>query len=145
STTNLVIAGDRVWLGDADRLVGLDRATGKRVVAEKHKLEKRPVIATYNEVDQVVLVSDEEAAGFAAATGKRAWYARHEPIKPSGWRRFAAGLLMTSGAVLTVASFAAAKVKGLLPAVPSPAIRVSGLAPIPLFNTRSLVIRTASR
>src|SRR5206468_5605210 len=49
------------------------------------------------------------------------------------------------GAVPTVASFAAAKVKGLLPAVPSPAIRVSGLAPIPLFNTRSLVIKTASR
>ena len=85
---------------------------------------------TLNEVDQVVLVSDEEAAGFAAATGSRAWYRRHEPIRPSGWRRFAAGLLMTSGAVLTVSSFAASKVKGLLPAVPSPALRISGLQPI---------------
>ncbi len=145
SITNLTIAGERVWLGDEERLVGLDRATGKRVVAESHKLAHRPVITTYNESDQVVLISDEEAAGFAASTGKRVWYARHEPIKPSGWRRFAAGLLMTSGAVLTVASFAAAKVKGLVPAVPSPAIRISGLAPINLFNTRAFAIRTGSR
>ena len=97
------------------------------------------------ELDQVVLVSDEEAAGYAAATGSRAWYQRHEPIKPSGWRRFAAGLLMTSGAVLSVSSFAAARAKGLLPAVPSPAIRITGLQPIALFNTRSLLIRTGSR
>lgn len=145
SVTNLVIAGDRVWLGDEDRLVGLERASGKRVTNEKHKLERRPVIATYNELGQVVLISDEEAAGYATDSGARVWYARHEPIKPSGWRRFAAGLLMTSGAVLTVASFAATKVKGLLPAVPSPAIRISGLQPISLFNTRSFVIRAGSR
>jgi hypothetical protein len=47
--------------------------------------------------------------------------------------------------VLTVSSFAASKVKGLLPAVPSPALRISGLQPIPLFNTRSFLIRTGSR
>lgn len=145
SVTNLTIAGDRVWLGDGDRLVGLDRTTGKPVVAQKHELDRSPAISTYNERDEVVLISDEEAAGFSAATGKRTWYARHEAIKPSGWRRFAAGLMMTSGAVLTVASFAAAKAKGLVPAVPSPAVRVSGLAPITLFNTKSFAIRTGSR
>ena len=145
SITNLAIAGDRVWLGDEEQVVGLDRATGQRVVATDHDLRHRPVIATFNEQDQIVLISDEEAAGYAAATGSRAWYRRHEPIKPSGWRRFAAGLLMTTGAVLTVSSFAASKAKGLLPAVPSPAIRITGLAPITLFNTRSFLIRTGSR
>jgi hypothetical protein len=143
SITNLTIIGDRVWLGDADRVVGLDRATGKKVVAESHHLEKRPFYASYNEADNVVLVSDEEAAGYDPITGKRLWYARHKPIGPSLWKRFAAGLLMTSGAVLTVASFAAANVRGLLPAVPAPAIRISGLAPIPLYNTRGLLLRTA--
>lgn len=145
SITNLAIVADRVWLGDDESVIGLDRATGTKAVDVRHRLEQRPVIAAYNERDQVVLVTDEEVAGYAAATGARAWYARHGPIKPSGWRRFAAGLLMTSGAVLAVSSFAAAKVKGLLPAVPSPALRISGLQPIPLFNTRAFVIRTGSR
>jgi outer membrane protein assembly factor BamB len=145
SITNLSIAGDRVWLGDEEHLVGLDRATGERRIDARHRLEVRPVFAALNENDQVVLVSDEEAAGYAAATGERVWYERHGPIGPSGWRRFAAGLLMTSGAVLSVASYAAAKVKGLGPAVPSPAIRITGLQPIVLFNTRGFAIRTGSR
>lgn len=145
SITNLAIVGDRVWLGDEDSVIGLDRATGEKAVNVRHKLDHRPVLAGFNEAGQVVLVSDEEVAGYERQSGARAWYARHEPIKPSGWRRFAAGLLMTSGAVLTVASFAAAKVKGLLPAVPSPAIRISGLQPIPLFNTRSFLIRSGAR
>lgn len=145
SVTNLAIVADRVWLGDEEHLVGLDRATGSRVINERHKLSKRPVIVTYNENDEVVLISDQDVGGFNASTGKRAWYAKHEPIGPSGWRRFAAGLMMTTGAVLTVSSFAAAKVKGLLPAVPSPAVRISGLQPISLFNTRNLIIRTGSR
>ena len=145
SITNLAIVGDRVWLGDEERVVGLDRRTGERALHVSHKLEKRPVLAGFNELGHVVLVSDEEAAGFDAATGARVWYARHEPIGPSGWKRFAAGLMMTSGAVLSVTSFAAAKVKGLLPAVPSPAIRISGLQPITLFNSRAFVIRTGSR
>lgn len=142
SITNLTIAGDRVWLGDEERVVGLDRATGKRVVAERHRLERRPLFTSFNENGEVVLVSDEEAAGYGA-DGARRWYARHKPIGPGLWKRFASGLLMTSGAVLTVAAFAAANVKGLLPAVPSPVIRVSGLQPIPLYNTRGLLIRTA--
>ncbi len=126
SITNLAIVGNRVWLGDEERIVGLDRETGKRAVNESHRLEKRPIIASYNEENEVVLVSDEEVAGYDAASGARHWYARHKPIGPSLWRRFAAGLLMTSGAVLSVSSFAAANVKGLLPAVPSPAIRSAG-------------------
>jgi outer membrane protein assembly factor BamB len=144
SITNLAIVGDRVWLGDEERIVGLDRATGKKVVAERHRFAHRPLIALYNEADQVVLLGDEEAAGFDER-GQRAWYARHKPIGPSLWKRFAAGLLMTSGAVFTVASFAAANVKGLLPAVPAPTLRISGLQPRTLYNTRGLLLRTMQR
>lgn len=142
SITNLVIAGSRVWLGDEERLVGLDRATGEKVVAERHRFDQRPVIAGYNESDQVILINDEEAAGFDAA-GARLWYQRHEPIGPGFWRRFAAGLMMTSGAVLQVWSFAAANYNGLMPAVPSLSLKVSGFKPIPLYNTRGLMLRTA--
>ena len=145
SITNLSIVGDRVWLGDEERVIGLDRATGERALHVRHNLEKRPILAGFHESGHVVLVSDEEAGGFDASSGARVWYARHEPIGPSGWKRFAAGLMMTSGAVLSVSSFAAAKFKGLLPAVPSPAIRISGLQPITLFNSRAFVIRTGSR
>jgi outer membrane protein assembly factor BamB len=137
SVTNLAIVGDRVWLGD-------DRATGKKVVAERHRFAHRPLISLFNEVDQIVLLGDEEAAGFDAA-GQRVWYARHKPIGPGLWKRFAAGLLMTSGAVFTVASFAAANVKGLLPAVPAPTLRISGMQPRVLYNTRGLLLRTMQR
>ncbi len=144
STTSLAIVGDRVWLGDEEHLIGLDRATGRRVLNERHELDHRPFIATFNESSEIVLISEDEAAGFSTATETRTWYRKYSAIGPSGWKRFAAGLLMTSGAVLSVSSFAAARVKGLLPALPSPALRVSGLQPIPLVNTRAIAIKAAS-
>mgnify|MGYP001005848368 CR=1 FL=1 len=144
STTSLAIVGDRVWLGDEEHLIGLDRANGTRVVAERHGLDHRPVLATFNERGEVVLISDDEAVGFSTGPVARAWYQKHPAIGPSGWRRFAAGLLMTSGAVLSVSAFAAAHAKGLLPALPSPALRVAGLQPIPLLNTRTIAIKAAT-
>lgn len=144
SVTNVAIAGNRVWLGDESRLVGLDRATGKRVVTERHGLERRPVSAMLNELGQVVLVSEEEAAAFDATTGRNVWRVRHKPAGPSGWRRFAAGLLMTTGAVVSVASFATAHVRGLAPAVPSPVLRLSGLPAVRLFDAQPLARKVIS-
>lgn len=144
SITNLVIAGGRVWLGDEERLVGIDRTTGERVVGERHGMQRRAVSAALNELGQIVLISDEEAAAFDASKGKRVWIVRHKPAGPSGWRRFAAGMLMTTGAVLTVASYATAHVKGLTPAVPSPVLRITGLPSRRLFDAQPIADRAIS-
>lgn len=131
--SNLLIAGDRVYFADEEHLVALDRYKGKRLYRESHKFEKAPRFIGLNESDQLVLTGDENAAGFRRGDGVRVWLRHHEPPGIVFWKRLAAGFLATTGAILTVSSYAVALQRNLMPAAPPLANRV--------FNYRNKLIK----
>ena len=144
AVTNLLVAGERVWLADADRLLALDRRSGRVVVEVEHELQAPPVYLGLNDDRRVLLVGETEAAAFHPVTGKPLWHLRHRPVGPSAWRRFSAGLMEATGKALRLGSFVVANVSGLLPAIPALSVPLGG-ARVKLINTKSLVADRTGR
>ena len=133
AVTNLLIFGDRVYFADGDDLFALSRVDGKKVYKQSHHFSKPPKYLSFNESGRLVLIGEENAAGFDYADGQRLWY--HE-LKPPGhgfWKHVAAGFLVSTGAILAVTSYGVALHRGLLPAAPSPVSRI--------FNYQSRLIK----
>lgn len=144
AVTNLLVAGQRVWLADATRLVALDRTRGRVVVEVEHELKGPPVHLGLNDDRRVLLVGETEAAAFHPVTGKRLWHVYHRPLGPSAWKRFSSGLLAATGRALRLGSFVVANVSGLLPAIPALSVPLGG-AKVKLINTKSLVADRTGR
>ena len=124
--TNLVIFGDRVYMADAGRLIALDRYQGKKIYAKSHDFKKPPRYLGLSESNALVVGGEEDVAAFAYGDGKRLWKHYLEPPGGGFWRGFIAGIVRSTGVLLSVASFTAAVHQGLLPAVPAPLNRFFG-------------------
>lgn len=119
SISNLLVAGEFVYVADEEHLFALDRLDGSVGLREPHRLGEPPNILALNEAGALVLVSRSEAAGYDIGSGRLLWYERHEPPGPGGWSRFAAGLMSVTGGLLKLTSNLVAYGKGLLPPVPN--------------------------
>lgn len=126
--TNLLIAGTRIYMADADDLIAIDRGVGKQIYKVSHRFGTDPRFIAFNEKGQLVLLGDASFGLFDSLTGKRQLLQRVEIPTVSFWKRLSAAFLVTGGALLSVASFAVAVQRDLLPAVPAPLSRI--------FNTR---------
>lgn len=133
AVTNLLIFGDRVYFADGDDLFALSRAGGKKLYKKPHHFSKPPKYLSFNEADQLVLIGEENAAGFSYADGQRLWYYELKPPGVGFWKHLAAGLLVSTGALVAVTSYAVALHRDLLPAAPSPVNRI--------FNYRNRLIK----
>ncbi len=118
AVSNLLVFGDRSYLADREDLVALDRHTGRKIYRSPHGFDSAPLFSGLNERGQVVLVGEEDAAGFRFTDGTREWAIEIEPVRDGGWRRVGGALMAVSGAVLSASSFVLALNRGLLPALP---------------------------
>ncbi len=141
STTNLLIYQDRIWLGDKKQLIALDRASGEVVFTQPHNFEEAPAFAALNELDQVVLVGEGEAAAFTPDLAEPIWHVIHPPVRPGAWSRFSSALMRASGNVLKFSSFVLSHGVGLLPSLVLPI----GNVDFKLVNTKKIVSTSLGR
>ena len=140
SITNLVIVNDRVWLADENRLIALDRRTGKVRLRLKHRFKDKPTFAVLNKDQRIVLISQGEAAAFDREDGKRLWYVRYPAPRPSVWRRMSAQMLQVSGTLLKLGSTAVSLSGAFIPA--APAIPIAGVG-IKIVSSKTVARRTS--
>ena len=124
--TNLLIFGDRVYLADSTSVIALDRYKGKKIYAKNHDFKNSPRYIGLSETNRLVVGGEENVAAFDYGDGKRIWKHYLEPPGGGFWRGFIAGIVRSTGILLSVASFTASVHQGLLPAVPAPLNRVFG-------------------
>ncbi len=139
--SNILVYGDEVWLADEKHLIALDRRNGKKRFKVRHHFEEPPVYVALNELSQVVLVGEGEAAAFDPDHEKFVWYKRHAPVGPGAWKRFSRGLLHASGNILKFGSFVLSKGIGLLPSLAVPV----GSINFKVINTKKIVSRSIAR
>lgn len=104
SLSNLLLVGPYVWFADDEHLFALDRLDGSVFLREPHKLGEAPLYAITNDRGQLVLVSEFEAGGYDAASGRLLWYEAYPPPGPGVWKQLAAALMTASGAVFKLSS-----------------------------------------
>ena len=119
SISNLLVADAFVWFADEETLFALDRLDGTVVIRKSHRMGEPPTYVLLNEREQIVLISETEAAGYDFADGDILWYQNYPPPGPGAWKRFAAGLLTVSGNLFKLTSTLIAYGGGLLPSVPN--------------------------
>jgi len=141
ASTNLLIYDDKIWLADKKHLIALDRFDGHVRYRQEHGFEEPPVYAALNEMGQVVLVGDGEAAAFAPDLGTRDWYVQHAPIKPGAWSRFSTALMRATGNVLKFGTFLLSHGVGVLPSLAVPI----GSVNFKIISTKKIVTTTAGR
>jgi len=116
-STNILVYGDKVWLADKKYLIALDRFHGKELYRQKHECKEAPVFAAINEMGQVILVGDGEAAAFEPNMGTQEWYVRHAPLNSGSWSRFSTALMHATGNILKFGSFLLSHGLGALPSL----------------------------
>ncbi|MEM9533098.1 MAG: PQQ-binding-like beta-propeller repeat protein [Pseudomonadota bacterium] len=119
SISNLLIAGEFVYVADEEHLFALDRLDGSLGLRELHQLKEPPTILALNEGGDLVLISTSEAAGYNRQTGRIRWYETHPAPRAGAWARFAAGLMNVTGGLLRLSSNLISHGRGLLPPVPN--------------------------
>jgi len=141
ASTNLLVYDNKVWLADKKNLIALDRLSGLVWYRQEHDFEDPPVYAALNELGQVVLVGDGEAAAFAPDLGTREWYVRHEPVRPGAWSRFSTALMRATGNVLKFGTFLLSHGVGAFPSLAVPI----GSVNFKIISTKKIVKTTAGR
>lgn len=139
--TNILVYGDEIWFADKKHLIALDRFDGSLLFRVRHEFEGSPVYAALNEMQEILLVGDGEAAAFDPDLGTSIWHVRHAPVGPGAWRRFSTGLLHTSGNILKFSSFVLSHGIGLLPSLVLP---IGGIG-FKVINTKKIVSRSMGR
>ncbi len=133
--TNVLVYGDEIWLADEKYLIALDRFDGTLRFRIKHEFDDPPVYAALNELQEILLIGDGEAAAFDPDLGTSIWHVRHAPVGPGAWRRFSTGLLHTTGNILKFSSFVLSHGVGLLPSLVLP---IGGVN-FKVINTKKIV------
>jgi len=141
ASTNMLVYDDKIWLADRKNLIALDRRDGSVRFQREHGFEEAPVFTALNELDQVVLVGDGEAAAFAPDLGTRNWYVRHAPVKPGAWSRFSTALMHATGSVLKFGSFLLSHGVATLPSLAVPI----GSVNFKLVSTKKIVRTSVGR
>jgi len=141
ASTNVLIWGDKIWLADKKNLIALSRINGEEQFRTEHGFEEPPVFAALNEVGQVVLVGDGEAAAFGREKGSHVWHVRHEPVRPGAWSRFSTALMNATGNVLKFGSFLLSH--GVAP-MPSLALPI-GSVNFKIISTKRIATTSMSR
>ncbi|MFK7955756.1 MAG: PQQ-binding-like beta-propeller repeat protein [Lysobacterales bacterium] len=119
SISNLLIAGEFVYVADDEHLWALDRLDGTVGLREPHQLREPPNIIALNEPGDLVLISTSEAAGYGRISGQIRWYETHPAPQAGAWARFAAGLMSMTGNLLKLSSSLVSYGRGFLPPVPN--------------------------
>lgn len=138
AVTNVMVFGERVWLADEDDLIVLRQRDGKVLERIAHDFEEPPVYAALNDLGQIVLVNESEAAVIDMITLKPRWHVRHPPPGPGAWARLSAGLLQFSGNVLRLSSTIIAYTSGLVPALPALPLPGSAVS-VKLISSKKIV------
>ncbi|MDJ0657197.1 MAG: PQQ-binding-like beta-propeller repeat protein [Xanthomonadales bacterium] len=119
SISNLMVAGPFVWVADERYLFALDRLDGSVGLQVPHRLGEPPNYVLLNENQQIVLISESEAAGYHQDSGKLLWYESYPAPRPSAWRRLAGSLMTASGSIFKLSSTVIAYGSGMLPSIPN--------------------------
>ncbi len=141
ASTNMLVYGDKIWLADKKDLIALDRFDGRVLFRLKHGFEEPPVFAALNEVGQVVLVGDGEAAAFEPDLGTKVWYVQHEPVGPGAWSRFSTALMHATGNVLKFGTFLLSHGVASLPSLAVPI----GSVNFKIVSSKKIVTTSAGR